>query len=452
LIGTTLKHYEIETLLGQGGMGVVYRARDARLGRPVALKVLRAELTSDADRKRRFVQEARAACAVTHPAIAQIYDVDEERGTTFIAMELVEGKSVRALVADRELDLAAAMRIAIQVAQGLGRAHAAGIVHRDIKSDNVMVTRDGHAKILDFGLAKRMGFAERDGSGQDRAELETMAQTQVGTVMGTIAYMSPEQARGRPVDRTSDVFSLGVVIYEMVTGELPFRGDSPLDTLHAIAFEEIRPVTVVRKNLPFELQRIVNRCLRKKPEDRFPDAAALAAELERLEHDLDSGVRRAIPPGERMREALEWLKGSLPIGPAGVAALLLVLAGLGYLIVVRDATGSALALGLGGLFVYRYVRNRKRRLLRRFVARVSRLEDVRAIAIQGDRVTVVVDHAEARIYMRVNGLVETINHKLFHGEPVEVAVRDDLSPEELQRLLREPGVAYVRDEEAASRR
>ncbi len=228
MIGQTLKHYRIDAELGRGGMGVVYRAEDTRLRRPVALKVLSAELTADPDRRRRFLQEARSAARITHPAIAQIYDVDEEAGVTFIAMELVEGRTVRSMIGDRDLDLLSAIDIAIQVAGGLAKAHEAGIVHRDIKSDNVIMSGDGHAKILDFGLAKLLDPSA--GQSEETTEIsamQTLAQTQMGVVMGTVAYMSPEQARGRATDHRTDIFSLGVMLYEMATGELPFKGANP---------------------------------------------------------------------------------------------------------------------------------------------------------------------------------------------------------------------------------
>ena len=213
MIGKTLKHFKVEELLGKGGMGVVYRARDVRLDRPVAIKVLKPDLTADRDRQRRFLQEARAASAVTHPAIAQIYDVDEVEGVTFIAMEFVEGQTVRQLITNRELDLLGAIEIALQVSEGLNRAHKANIVHRDIKSDNIMVTRDGHAKLLDFGLAKLLDPMKETpikDSTKDLTHTATFSQTQPGTILGTVAYMSPEQARGQQVNQSSDVFSMGL--------------------------------------------------------------------------------------------------------------------------------------------------------------------------------------------------------------------------------------------------
>jgi len=427
MVGDRIKHYEIEKLLGKGGMGMVYLARDVRLDRPVAFKVLKPELTADPDRRRRFLQEARAASAVTHAAIAQIYDVDEEGETIFIAMEFVEGRTVRQLITDHELDLASSVEIALQVSEGLGRAHAKGIVHRDVKSDNIMVTPDGHAKILDFGLAKLLDpSAGQSSEGQDPSQMETVAQTQLGTVMGTIAYMSPEQARGRPVDQTSDVFSLGVVIYEMVTGELPFKGESPVDTMHAIAFEEVRPITVVRKNLPPELHRIVSRCLRKRAEDRFRDAGELADDLKKLKRDLDSGVQRSIPATERMRESVEWIKNSMPLGVTGAVIAVAVVALVVYLLLSDTSLAGMFVLAGMGLLLYRWFRNRSTRMQKRFVSKIRKLPE--------------------EIYLRVNSLVETINAKLFHGDPFEAAIRDDVSREQLREVLREPGVVYVRED------
>ena len=445
-VGSRLGHYDVTAKIGQGGMGEVYRACDTRLDRPVALKVLKSELVADRDRRQRFIREARSAAATTHPAIAQIYDVDEQDSTIFIAMEFVEGRTLRELIAARELDLQSSIEIAIQISDGLAKAHAKGIVHRDIKSDNIMVTPDGHAKILDFGLAKLLDLSGGDDQHiTDASGRETVAETQLGVVMGTIAYMSPEQARGRRVDQTSDVFSMGVVAYEMVTGELPCKGDSPLDTMHAIAFEEVQPITVICKYLPPDLHRIVSRCLRKKPEDRYPDAKALADDLRHLKQDLDSGVQRSLPPDERIRRGIDWLSDALPSGKSGVivagAVLLIVL-----LLVSGTDFGGLVATTVIGLLIYRWVRNRRNRLLKRFVSKIRNLKEVQAVLVRDSRITVIVDKKQARVYVRVNNLVETINGKLFHGEPFEAIVRDDLNAEQLLEALREPGVAYVRDD------
>ncbi len=448
MVGKELKHFKIEKLLGKGGMGVVYLARDVRLDRPVALKVLRADLTANADRRRRFLQEAKAASAVTHPSIAQIYDVDEVEGTTFIAMEFVEGKTVSHLIDKHELDLVGSVEIALQVAEGLSKAHEANIVHRDIKSDNIMVTRDGHAKLLDFGLAKLLDpvSADEESDIQGMKETETLSHTQPGTVMGTAAYMSPEQARGLPVNQASDVFSLGVVLYEMVTGELPFKGDTPLDTMHSIAFDEARPVTVIRQNLPPELHRIISRCLRKRPEDRYRNARALAVDLKRLKHDIESGIQRSIPAGERVRMFFEGIKTSLPFGPTGVAIAVIGLALVALIVFTKLETGAIIGLGILALLLYRYVRNRKNRMLKRFSSKISKFPEVKAIIRRDDHITVVVDEAKAKTYLRINSMVDMVNKKLYFGKNIEASVRDDLSLDEFQHLLRGPTVIYVRDD------
>lgn len=443
MLGKTLKHYEIQELVGQGGMGVVYRAVDTRLGRPVALKVLKEEIAHDVDRKRRFLHEARSASAISHPAIAQVYDVDEVDGLLFMALEFVEGQTVRQLIAKRELDLLGAVEIAIQVTEGLSRAHAKGIVHRDIKAENIMVTPDGHVKILDFGLAKLLDSGSSGMSGQ--SSIETMAQTQFGTVMGTVAYMSPEQARGKEIDNRSDLFSIGVVLYEMVTGELPFKGQSALDTMHAIAFEEVRPVTVVRRDLPGDLQRILSRCLRKRVEDRYQSAESLEEDLEKLKEVLETGSQRPVTIHERLDAAREWLRYSIPFGVTGGLVALAVMGLLVYLILLRFDVGSLVLLLLIGLPVYRFVRNRRRRMVQRFVAKVSKMPEVKVITARENLLTVIVEHATASLFLRINSLTETLNGKLFYGDPLQVAVRDDLDADALQSVLREPGVRFVRE-------
>lgn len=444
MIGETIKHYKIEELIGKGGMGVVYKAKDIRLGRPIALKVLKDEVMNDPDRKRRFLQEARSASAVTHPAIAQVYDVDEVDGTLFIALEYVEGQTVRQLIINRELDLLGAVEIAIQIADGLGSAHDVGIVHRDIKSDNIMVTPAGHSKILDFGLAKLLYPSEDSDTGF--SNMETMAKTQVGTVMGTVAYMSPEQARGKDIDHRSDIFSIGVVLYEMVTGELPFKGQSPLDTMHAIAFEEVRPVTVVRKDLPAELQRILSRCMRKRAEDRYQSAKDLTSELKRLKDHLESGSQPTVTLRDRIQDAVEWARFSMPLGSIGFIAAIVVIGLLVTLFFYQVDLGAIIIVLLLGIPVYRYIRNRKQRMIKKFVAKASKFPEVKVISSQGDLINIIVDNARANLFIRLNSYVENVNSKLLHGNPVVMSIRDDLDPETVQKILREPGVRYVRED------
>jgi eukaryotic-like serine/threonine-protein kinase len=454
MIGRTLKHYHVEELLGKGGMGAVYRAKDTRLQRAVALKVLSSDLTADLDRRARFLQEARSAAAISHPAVAQVYDVDEADGITFIAMELVEGETVRQLVTNRDLDVMAALEIAVQVGEGLVKAHELGIVHRDIKSENIMVTREGHAKILDFGLAKldplRSHEGTPTGNGEEHlSQIATVAGTLPGMVVGTIAYMSPEQARGRPVDFRSDIFSLGVTLYEMSTGKLPFSGDSPLDTMHAIAFEETRPVTTLRQNLPSELQRIISRCMRKRPEDRYPDARALVTDLRALRKDMDSGISRAMPLAERLRQGISSIRSgagqwSTPWTLAAIAgAVLLVLA---FAFRQEFDVMPGLFFALLGLWLFRRYRVRGPKLMRRFAAKLARMPEVRIVAFREGRATVVVDRMQAKLYLRMNSLMDAVNKKYFHGRPIGLSVRDDVSQDELRRMVGEGGVLYVRDD------
>jgi len=451
MVDKTIKHYKVDELLGRGGMGVVYRAQDTKLNRPVALKMIKPGLTADPDKRNRFLQEARAAASITHPAIAQVYDIDTVDETTFIVMEYVEGQTVGKLIANKEMDLIGSVEVALQVAEGLAKAHKSKIIHRDIKSENIMVTHDGHAKLLDFGLAKLLErSSDADGTLtllEEGAPTKTMPKTTAaGTIMGTTSYMSPEQARGQPLSYPSDVFSLGIVLYEMVTGELPFEGESPIDTMHAIAFEEARPVTVIRKNLPPDLHRIIARCLRKRPEDRYPDAGALISDLKHLKADIESGVQRSFSPAQKVDELKYWLTTFIPVGLQGVAIVALILLIVVLLIFTELQWANLLWIGVLGLLVYRRIKNRKKRMLKRFVAQASKIETVKAVCIHEDSITVVLDKAKASHYIRINSMVDEINKKLFIGKHVEAAVRDDLSDEEFQRLLRESGIQYARDD------
>lgn len=453
MIGKTLKQYAVESVLGKGGMGIVYRARDTRLHRPVALKLLKPELVSNEDRRARFLREARAAAAVSHPAIAQVYDIDEDDGTTFIAMEYVDGRTVKRLVADGELDLLGAVEVALQVAEGLAKAHEANVIHRDIKSDNIMVTREGHAKLLDFGLAKLLepgsGEPEQDTFGTvPLAQTLTMGQahTIAGAVLGTANYMSPEQARGQELDPRSDIFSLGVVLYEMVTGELPFKGGSFLDTMHSIAYVEPRAVTIVRKNLPPQLHRIVSRCLKKRREDRYPDARALAADLKHLKHDIESGTRLSLPPGQRLRGWLEGLPTALPFGRTGMIVLAVAVVAAVVLIFTRIQWGSLIGYGIMALVLVRLIRNRKRRMLAGFTRKVAAFREVKAVIIKDDAVTIVMDKAPAKTYIKIASLLDGLNRKLFLGKPVAATIKDDLDEKEFHSLLRDTGIVYARDD------
>ena len=281
--GQRLGPYEILGPLGAGGMGEVYRARDTRLGRDVAIKRLRPELASNEDRRKRFEREARAASALNHPHIVSLFDIGEDGGVLFIAMELVEGKTLREALADERPSPRRILDLAVQAAGGLARAHAEGIVHRDLKPENLMVSRDGYIKILDFGLAKLVE-PERSGSASDVAT--AVSGTQAGTVLGTVGYMSPEQAAGRAVDFRSDQFSLGTILYEMAAGRKPFERDSSAETLTAIIREDPEPLLQAAPRLPTPLRWVIERCLAKDPEERYASTKDLARELEMLRRRL----------------------------------------------------------------------------------------------------------------------------------------------------------------------
>jgi eukaryotic-like serine/threonine-protein kinase len=266
-----VSHYRVEEEIGRGGMGVVYRAVDTRLGRTVAIKMLPAASTADAERHRRFVQEARSASALNHPSIVTIHDIDEHDGITFIAMELVEGTPLNRLLAQRPLSLDETLDYAVQIASGLEAAHAAGIVHRDIKPANIIITGDGRAKILDFGIAKLIT------RGPDEVTLTTATRT--GVIMGSVSYMSPEQAQGRPVTPRSDVFSFGAVLYEMLAGRRPFSAESDIGLLTAILRDPPPPLRNMRPDIPAEVAAVVDRCLAKDANMRYANAGELHAAL-----------------------------------------------------------------------------------------------------------------------------------------------------------------------------
>ena len=285
MIGRTLGHYSIESKIAQGGMGVVYKARDLHLDRPVAIKVLPPETVADADRKQRFVQEAKTASALNHPNIIHVYDIDSLEGVDFIAMEFVSGKSLAQLVDGKCLPVAEALRYAVQIADALAKAHRAGVVHRDLKLANIMVNDEGLVKVLDFGVAKLM---ERTSAGDSTPTVSIQTLTLQGGVVGTVAYMSPEQAEAKPVDARSDIFSFGAVLYEMVTGRLPFTGDTMMSTIAAILREDPKRPGHFVAGIPVELERIIARCLRKDPERRFQHAEDLKVALEELQEEVSS--------------------------------------------------------------------------------------------------------------------------------------------------------------------
>ncbi len=318
--GTRLGPYEIQSPLGAGGMGEVYRARDARLSRSVALKVLPGDISADRSRLERFEKEARAASSLNHPNIVTIYDIGTADSVAYIAMELVEGRTLRDLLQAGPVPLRRFFSLTAQIADGMAKAHAAGIVHRDLKPENLMVTKDGFVKILDFGLAKLLPSGFEDSGG---TELPTETRgTEPGTVLGTIGYMSPEQASGRPLDFHSDQFSLGAILYEMAAGKRAFQEATPVQTLSAIIAEEPEPLSSAAPKLPANLIWIVERCLAKDPDDRYGSTKDLARDLAAL-RDHASGISSVGPeaaaPGRRLRV-------SRPALAAGVLASVLVAA------------------------------------------------------------------------------------------------------------------------------
>ena len=312
MVGQTLGNYKILQKLGAGGQGTVYKATDSKLGRTVVLKVLPAELTVRESNLKRFAREARLASALDHPNICTIFDLDEAEGLHFIAMQHVEGRNVRQLVNGRPLELESALRIVIQVADALTAAHARGIIHRDIKSGNVMVTDSGQVKVLDFGLAKLLDETEAQTSGIHQTEL-----TEIGVPYGTATYAAPEQARGDRVDARADIFSTGVLLYEMLTGTWPFRGKSTVDVRHAVLHDAPKPLAEARPGeTPARLQEILDRAMAKDPGDRYQNISELRDELRKVLQEVSTGAQfevtaapaRHLAGANPVSRALRWLR------------------------------------------------------------------------------------------------------------------------------------------------
>jgi eukaryotic-like serine/threonine-protein kinase len=325
--GFRLGPYEIVAAIGAGGMGEVYRAKDSRLSREVALKVLPSELSSDSDRLSRFEQEARSASALNHPHIVVVYDVGRSDSTAYIAMELVDGRSLRELLAGDRLPMKKVLQIASQVADGLAKAHSAGIVHRDLKPENLMVSRDGYAKILDFGLAKLANPLSGDVSGMDTAIREGTAP---GTVLGTVGYMSPEQAAGKAVDFRSDQFSFGSILYEMATGNRAFSGATAVDTMSAILHDEPKAVAALNPAAPPPLRWVIERCMAKDPDERYASTRDLARDLANVrDHLSDASTEREAIPDAPARRRWKAVPAVAAIFVAAVAAAFLLGKGAG---------------------------------------------------------------------------------------------------------------------------
>jgi serine/threonine protein kinase len=330
--GLSFGAYKIIAPLGRGGMGEVYRARDSRLGREVALKILREDGAADPDRVRRFEQEARAASSLNHPNIVVVYEVGdapmpgESRPTRYLAMELLEGRPLNMVLSGEPLSTRRFLDIAFQLADGLARAHEGGIVHRDLKPSNVVVSSEGHVKILDFGLAKL-----RPVPGEDSGSVLTLDETKTspGAVLGTVGYMSPEQARGEPATAASDQFSLGCIFYEMLTGHGPFWRKSPADTLSAILRDDPPPIADSNPNVPAPLCWVVERCLAKSPDDRYVSTRDLARELQTFRQHSAEVMARAFPKASRVKRRRRVLK-------VAAATALLVLGGAAALVLTQS--------------------------------------------------------------------------------------------------------------------
>ncbi|HTB20262.1 MAG TPA: serine/threonine-protein kinase [Bryobacteraceae bacterium] len=357
IVGQTVSHYEFLEKLGAGGMGEIYKARDSRLNRTVAVKVLAPGRTRDPERRRRFIQEAQAASALNHPNIITIHDILPEGDTQYMVMEHVSGKTLHQMIAGGRLPVSQALLISTQMANALAVAHAAGIIHRDLKPANVMVTGSGLVKILDFGLAKLMDPTARlrSSSGDasltaDPVTLTAAPLTVEGSIMGTVNYMSPEQAEGLKVDARSDIFSFGAVLYEMVTGQRAFDGDSGISTLSAVLRDDVKPIRLIASDVPPELDDLIARCLRKNPDERWQSMTDVAAALNNLRARLDSVVSAPAPappapvppPASSAPRRQEPKKGSnkkLWAGVAGAAVVALAAAGA-WLQVHKQSTAA----------------------------------------------------------------------------------------------------------------
>jgi Tol biopolymer transport system component/predicted Ser/Thr protein kinase len=308
--GTRLGPYEVLALIGAGGMGEVYRGRDTRLGREVAIKVLPAERVADEDRRRRFVHEAQAASALNHPHIITIYEIESANDSDFIVMEYVRGKSLDAFIPRQGMRLGDVLRIAIPVADALASAHTRGIIHRDLKPANVMLGSDGAVKVLDFGLAK-LTSREAEPEEQTITHIGDTGLSVPGTIAGTAAYMSPEQATGGTVDARSDIFSFGAMLYEMVTGVRAFAGTSTADTLAAVLRAQPKPLADVVADLPSDLHKIILRCLRKDPERRFQHMVDVKLALQEVKEDSESGTAAVMVPSKRRSRLIGALAASV---------------------------------------------------------------------------------------------------------------------------------------------
>lgn len=316
MIGRRLEHYEVLEKIGEGGMGVVYKARDHHLDRFVALKVVRGDRLADQERRRRFVLEAKAASALNHPGIITIYDIDRAEDVDFIAMEFVKGQTLQALIGRRGMGVGEVLKIGIQIADAVAAAHAAGIVHRDLKPANVMVTEQGLVKVLDFGLAKLTEVETPTEDDRTRTLRNAAPQTEEGQVLGTVAYMAPEQVEAKKIDGRADIFAFGTMLYEMLTGRRAFERESRMATLSAILRDAPQPLGEIAPEIPGEMERVITRCLRKDPERRYQTMKDVKITLEELKEDTESGrlaSRTVAAVKPRTNGKLKWIVASVVV-------------------------------------------------------------------------------------------------------------------------------------------
>ena len=331
MIGKTLAHYEILSSLGRGGMGEVYLARDTKLGRKVALKLLPEELKTDAGRRARFEREAQTVAALNHPHVVTLHAVEEADDQPFLVMEFVDGQTLDEVIGGEGLPLTRFFDLALTLTDAVAAAHAKGITHRDLKPRNVMIDKQGRLKVLDFGLAKLLEEPVEHAS--DETIAADAGMTREGTIVGTAAYMSPEQAEGKPVDSRSDVFSLGVLLYQMITGQQPFKGDTQMSTLTAVLRDDPQPVIEIRPDLPRQLARIIRRCLEKEPDRRYESARGIRYDLQILREEMDSGEHEKLDLGSApaqptagapSRRVAPWIIGASVLALLSVGTVWLV--------------------------------------------------------------------------------------------------------------------------------
>ena len=422
MIGKTISHYKILEKLGEGGMGVVYKAEDTKLKRTVALKFLPPAFSLDPEAKSRFIQEAQAASALQHTNICTIHDIDEtDDGQMFICMDYYEGKTLNQKIKSGPVKIKEAIEIAIQVAQGLARAYERGIVHRDIKPANIMITKDGIAKILDFGIAKLAGQARL---------------TKTGTTTGTAAYMSPEQTRGEDVDHRTDIWSLGTVLYEMVTGQLPFKGDYEQAVVYSILNEEPEPLTVLRTGVPVEIERIVKKCIEKNPAERYQTAGDLVADLHHLQRITAAPTTRnrpAAPLRAVRRRARRWFW----VGGLVLVVALAVGITLRYFIPIEKEPVSQRK-----MLVVLPFENLSLSEDEYFADGITEETTARLSAIHG---LGVIARTSARQYKNTDKTIQQIGKELEVDYVLEGTVRWQHSPEGLSRVRITPQLIKVSD-------